>query len=341
MIVTGSDKYVDVKCKREREIYDEVHHMKEVDNRISWIYPELDFEDSYQEEKYEDMIRASEENAQLLLSLCKASKQQEMEENIRFGSIMLGYFVRSLQEDIEKQAILAAGKLLGYMETLDRLQFAGDQKVAAAQRAKRLGTKHLDEVIFALETHGTLTQEELSKILQLQKSTMSEALKKIRETELVQASSYGKYKIYSLTEEGIHYGAALRKKKTAQPQLQERTATRPDAANVPAENNEIATVRNSLEQAFVILKGAWGNPFMREFCLNRLQGVFGEHVALVRKGNDINLCSQDEFAMTQLAFSVEGIDIKNSKTPTFYGKPGGATTFDFSNICPNEKVSGL
>lgn len=223
--------------------------MQEHIEKTMWITPELDFEDLFRDGCYQDIIRLSKENADLMTSLCRHSETEKLKKSLSFGMVMLSYFERSLQKDEDVSSAFWAGKLKGCLETLDKLQFASDQDLLAAERAKLLGTKHLDEIIFALETHGTMSQSELGESLGLQASTLSETLKKIRKTQLVQVSPYGKYKIYSLTGEGARYGALLRKK------LRHRT---------------------ELETAIGVVHLYLQNPDMREHCLNMLNDKLSE-----------------------------------------------------------------
>ena len=66
-----------------------------------------------------------------------------------------------------------------------------------------------DEVILSLWTHGSMSQTALRKSLNLRPSTLSEVLKKVRKTQLVQVVPYGKSKLYSLSDTGIQYGRML------------------------------------------------------------------------------------------------------------------------------------
>lgn len=54
-----------------------------------------------------------------------------------------------------------------------------------------------------------MSQTALRKSLNLQPSTLSEVLKKVRKTQLVQVIPYGKSKLYSLSDTGIQYGRIL------------------------------------------------------------------------------------------------------------------------------------
>ena len=223
--------------------------MQENKEKTLWITPEEDFEDLYRDGRYNDIIRLSKENADLMTSFWRCSETGRLKKSLNIGMVMLSYFERSLQEDEKTSSIFGAGKLKGCIETLDKLQFASDQDKLAEERAKWLGTKHLDKIIFALETHGSMTQSELGESLGLQSSTLSETLKKIRRTQLIQVSSYGKYNLYSLTGEGIRYGALIRKKIRHQTEME-----------------------NAIETLCSYLK----DPDMRPRCLNMLNGKLSE-----------------------------------------------------------------
>ena len=68
--------------------------------------------------------------------------------------------------------------------------------------------------MFALETHGSMTQTELCKYMRnMNASTLSEAMKKILKTGLVTKTALGKYRIYTLTDTGLEYGKIVRKGK--------------------------------------------------------------------------------------------------------------------------------
>lgn len=179
-------------------------------SRPVWISPECDFEEMRNNGKYTEMIDVAKNNADLIISLCRQHENESLQKSIRYGIAMLSYFERSLPQDAEIQAIFWVGKLTGYLEAIEKLQFTSDQEHMAYERAKLTGTRHLNDIILALETHGPMSQTELCGLLEMNASTLSEALKRIRKTQLIQASPYGKYKIYSLTESGKAYGLSLR-----------------------------------------------------------------------------------------------------------------------------------
>lgn len=190
--------------------------MEEVIRKVNWISPEEDLEQLFKSEKYDRLAQLSEENEDLLVRLYKKKEYHSLHDSIQFGRFLLKYFKRMFFSEPRSMAILRVGKLMGYVEVMDRLRFAEDQTQIALDSARYSKTKHLDDIVFILETHGSVSQTELAKMLDMQMSTLSESLKKIRGTGFVQVAPYGKYKMYSLTEEGIRYGAMRRKKSNHQ-----------------------------------------------------------------------------------------------------------------------------
>ena len=187
--------------------------MEDIMRKVKWISPEEDFETLFKNGEYEKLTRLSEENENLLFELYQKKDSDNLHNSIQFGKFLLKYFKRLFCDEIKSLTILYVGKLMGYIELLNRISFAEEQNQIVRQSAQYCGTKHLDDVIFALETRGSMSQSELAEKLEMQASTLSESLKKIRKTGFVQVMPYGKYKMYSLTDEGIRYGALRRKKK--------------------------------------------------------------------------------------------------------------------------------
>lgn len=326
--------------------------------RTTWISPELDFEELYRDGRYEEMIQISEENAHMLISLCRRSERQALEKSVRFGTVVLSYFARSLQETLEKNALFSVGKLMGHLEALDKLQFASDQDQAAIERAKLFGTKHLNEVILALETHGTMSQTELIEALKLQASTLSEVLKKVRKTNLVQVSPYGKYKVYSLTEEGVHYGAALRKKKKQlsgleitldilRPNLKEYTDTaiiENDAALYSKKPQQ-----DGISETVKALQSFLENPATRKEFVEKVREMLPEDLGIIiSPKKSFYICDYDYDQCTITKFDVKKTmkETRNAEASLFgtsseriaIAKPN----FNLSNnLVQNKKVSAL
>ncbi len=186
-----------------------------------WIAPELDFEDLYQKEQYEKLIWLSGENENLLRRLGRDASPEALRKTLRLGTLLLSYFERSIQLQKALYAVFCLGKLKGRLESLNEQRFSQEQAQMTQARAQLSTTKYLDQIVSLLELRGAMSQTELCEKLNLQKSTLSEALKRIRETHMVQAQLCGKYKVYSLTDQGVGYAALLRRNKSRRPDIEE------------------------------------------------------------------------------------------------------------------------
>ena len=247
----------------------------------TWMYPELDLEELYHDGHFEKVVQVAAENMDLVMSHHRNANYEVLEKSIRMANVMASYLERSIQ-DLSDQALIAVGKLMGCIETLEKIQYENEQNRAAFEQTRLLGTKHLDRIVQALENYGSLSQSQMCEILDLQASTLSEALKKVRMTNLIQSSPYGKYKMYSLTEEGIRYGKTLRRKNLY------ASSNKPSAMNIEA---AIKTLQLYLEE-----------DETHDLCRDRIQESFG---VVVGPGSRLSLHDSVRHHITK--FSVEEI----------------------------------
>ena len=187
--------------------------MDERNELAAWIAPEIDFEELFQGKQYDKLICLAEENINLIRKLSVGSSADDLLRSVNLGISILSYFERSIQQSKDFLSLFLLGKLKGRLETLNEQHYNLQQDNIAEATGQMAYTKYLDQIVSLLEMWGSMTQSELCERLDLQKSTLSEALKKVRETQLVAVHSMGKYKVYSLTDEGIRYGALQRKNK--------------------------------------------------------------------------------------------------------------------------------
>ena len=128
----------------------------------------------------------------------------------------------------------------------------------------------------ALAIYGSLSQTQMCEMLSLQASTLSEALKKVRMTNLIQASPYGKYKLYSLTEDGQRYSQTLRRKRIYTP------GSKPSKLDVDA---AIKTLQLYLE-----------DDETRDLCKERIQEELG---VVVTPGTKLSLHDSEKHQITK------------------------------------------
>lgn len=230
-----------------------------------WMYPELDLEELYRNDQFETLIRVAAENTDLAMSHFRQANYEVLEKSIRLCSILASSLEGSIQA-VSEHALIAVGKLIGSIETLEKIQYENEQNRAVFEQSKLLGTRHLDRVVQLLATYGSLSQTQMCEMLSLQASTLSEVLKKVRMTNLIQSSPYGKYKLYSLTEDGQRYSETLRRKKIYTP------GSKPSKLDVDA---AIKTLQLYLE-----------DDETRDLCKERMQEELG---VVVTPGTKLSL----------------------------------------------------
>lgn len=240
-----------------------------------WMHPELDLEELYRDGQFETLIRVTAENVDLAMSHFRQANYEVLEKSIRAGNILASSLEDSIQAASDL-ALIAVGKLLGSIETLERIQYENEQNRAAFEQSKLLGTKHLDRVVQALATYGSLSQTRMCEMLSLQASTLSEILKKVRRTNLIQASPYGKYKLYSLTEDGQRYSETLRRKNIYTP------GSKPSKLDVDA---AIKTLQLYLE-----------DDATRDLCKEKMQEELG---VVVAPGTRLSLHDPEKYQITK------------------------------------------
>ena len=253
----------------------------ETKKNTAWMYPELDLEELYHDGHFEKVVQVATENIDLVMSHYRNANYEVLERSIRTANVMASYLERSVQA-VSDQALIAAGKLMGCIETLEKIQYENERNRAVFAQSRLLGTKHLDRIVQILEDYGPLSQTQMGEILELQASTLSEVLKKVRMTNLIQSSPYGKYKMYSLTEEGVRYSKSIRSKKLYIPN------NKPSDLNVEA---AIKTLQLYLE-----------DEQTRDLCLGRMQETLG---VVVGPGSQLSLHDPDRHHVTK--FAVEEI----------------------------------
>lgn len=181
----------------------------------AWYLPDLALKSFLNKDPEEDVTVYTQENKRKLFLQWKENNYEELENSLEYGSLLLRFFVDGLKAD-RHRTLFELGALKGVVDCFEHLLYEKGEELRLLE-AKRISfstIKHLDEVVFALETHGSMTQTELRNYMQgMNASTLSEAMKKILATGLVASTVIGKYTIYTLTDTGLEYGKLVRKGK--------------------------------------------------------------------------------------------------------------------------------
>jgi hypothetical protein len=180
---------------------------------VVWMYPELDIEELYRTGEFEKLIQVANDNVYLAMSHYRCKDDETLEKTIRTGNVMASYFEKGIQDDKTK-ALITLGKLIGCIETLEKIQYEKEQNRAVLERAKSAETENLDQVLAALFVRGYLSQDQMCEVLNLKESVVSEVLEKALVTNLIRTNPHGENKVYFLTEDGYRYIAMMRRKLT-------------------------------------------------------------------------------------------------------------------------------
>lgn len=165
---------------------------------------------------YDELSSRIDETLNQIFSMYLASRWKDLGEILRYEASFLEFMAASLKEqDDSKYALFRLGSLLGTVESFSRLRYEQSQdEWAFTQFQAELRTiKHLPDIILALEVHGPMTHRELSESLHMNPPTLTEAMKKVLETDVIDVRTSGKHKIYSLTDTGLRLGRELRRQK--------------------------------------------------------------------------------------------------------------------------------
>lgn len=169
----------------------------------------------FQAEEFEKLIKYAETNQKSLNTYWQNKSLEDVQLFLKYATSKLSFFENFIQSCVQQFSAFKIGKLMGAVESYGKIIYEKEQDRLVVDRLYEEGhtVKYLDDIVKLLESHGGLTHAELCEHLSLKTSTLSEAMKKVLATGIVDFRSAGKYKIYSLTEEGIRYGKYIRNQK--------------------------------------------------------------------------------------------------------------------------------
>lgn len=171
---------------------------------IIWRDTDYDLLQALDHEEYERIEEYSRSNQFNLFVKWINGKYSELRKSLRLGSALLHYFERAIQSSQKLKAVFRLGALLGTIESIEKklIEHSQDQWVKARYDKELSSIKHFDEIIELLQNNTVLTHTELCEKMGLKTSTLTEAIKKVIDVGAVSSTPSGKYKLYSLTDEG-------------------------------------------------------------------------------------------------------------------------------------------
>lgn len=178
----------------------------------------------FKSEDFLKLVEYANENQKQLDNYWLNESVEDIQFYLKYAASKLTYFEKYIEDDPKDFSVFRLGAFLGSIESYGNILYEKKKEQLAVDRVYKEGhtIKYLDDIVRLLENHGGLTHAELCRYLALKTSTLSEAIKKVRETGVINVHSSGKYKIYSLSDVGIRYGKYLRnlkRNKTSNEQL--------------------------------------------------------------------------------------------------------------------------
>lgn len=192
--------------------------MKDKDSKattvLQWYLPDFDLSNCITSDVNEEFADYIEENKRTIYLQWEDDDYENLEKSLGYGSMILRHFANRLSVDDGQRVLFEIGTLKGTIESFEHLLFekATEIRIIEGNKQRFSSIKHLNDVVLTLETHGSLTHTELCNYLDMRASTLTEAMKKILDTNLVLSSPVGKFKVYTLSDTGIKYGRMVRKK---------------------------------------------------------------------------------------------------------------------------------
>ena len=156
---------------------------------------------------YEALLQNFQDNIDNI-SMLTASRTDLnlLSRTLQYGAIILDSYKDATVDDIEKRIIFELGRLYGVMHLSSLLcyEYKKNQKVYDAVSSS-LEIKHLDDIVALLERHQVLTHSQICRHLGIKPSTLTECMKKVLATDLLDFRRIGKFKVYSLSDNGRRY----------------------------------------------------------------------------------------------------------------------------------------
>lgn len=180
--------------------------MKTLDER--WYEEQKELGEMFINGMHEEIANYVKENSNHLFSIVSGERIEESQGIFRFGKTLTDEF----EEDIvmgkdQLESIYKVGMLSGILKICLRIATEKSHQKSMEQEAEQYFSKisHLNQIVEIIGKNSGLTHTELSQKLDMNVSTLTECMKKIIETNLIEYRSVGRYKFYSLTDKGRRY----------------------------------------------------------------------------------------------------------------------------------------
>lgn len=234
--------------KETEKNVDRIVNVKD-DNKMMrrfWLHSEVHPLEAIENREWERLSDYGKDNLELLISEYLKEEREDLAQSIETGLFFLNITENKAKTRKRDWAFFSLGLVKGALTVLGRIlgnevQF---QIVERTVQTRLSSIKNLDEIISILNRKTTLTHMELAAAMgEMNKSTLTENMKKIAGHGLVYSQQSGKYKYYYLTDSGRRYASSLEKKNAID-----------DLSQVRIRLEEMIRDRTTREQTIIMLR---------------------------------------------------------------------------------------
>lgn len=178
-----------------------------------WFDPELNIQEAIKKQEYDRLTEYAQENSNLILTAWNDGNRTMLARRLNKGSTVIQRLSTWLKhQNSLVQAVFELGSLKGTISGLKQAHYIVSKKedIAKEHQYRYRYIPHLEKIVDILAVHGSLSHSDLAYFIKMKSSTLTEVMKRILPEKLVNTSSLGKYKIYSLSDQGRHYAHFLK-----------------------------------------------------------------------------------------------------------------------------------
>lgn len=175
--------------------------------KIRWIGDTDEYIQAFDKNEIETLSDYMQDNLDYITTLSLGETDyEELSKTLQYGFMMLDDFKeKSINNDLE-QLFFEMGCLYGLMQLSSHICYEKKKDYRISESAVSFSRiKHFDDIISSLEDGQELSHAQLGERLNLNASTLTECMKKVMRTNMIQKRRSGKYILYSLSDNGLRY----------------------------------------------------------------------------------------------------------------------------------------
>lgn len=175
--------------------------------KIRWIGDTDEYIRAFEGNDIETLSDYIQENQDYITTLSLGETDyEELSKTLQYGFMMLDDFKeKSINDDI-KRIFFEIGCLYGLMQLSSHICYEKKKEYRISESAVSYSRiKHFDDIISSLEDGQEMSHAQLGERLGLNASTLTECMKKVMRTNMIQKRRSGKYILYSLSDNGLRY----------------------------------------------------------------------------------------------------------------------------------------